>query len=278
MTARRKAYAKLNLTLGVGEKREGYHELDSLVCNVDISDSVRVSSRKDDLITVSMQGLGSEAIELERNNAYRAAAAYRDRFSTPGADIKIYKNIPMGFGFGGSSADAAAVLNCLRDIYQAGTKQELFSLAMETGSDAGVLMENGSARMRGRGEKVKRLDAPKRLNFLLLIPPRGVSTAECFSRYDGAMSRSSDEAEKAMEAGDERALGAAMFNDLYETAVSINPDVKTAYEDLKDFSPLGVTMTGTGSAVFALFENDAFCEWAKSRYRGKFNCVRCKSL
>ncbi len=81
-----------------------------------------------------------------------------------------------------------------------------------------------------------------------------------------------------MEAGDERALGAAMFNDLYETAVSINPDVKTAYEDLKDFSPLGVTMTGTGSAVFALFENDAFCEWAKSRYRGKFNCVRCKSL
>ena len=69
-----------------------------------------------------------------------------------------------------------------------------------------------------------------------------------------------------------------MTNDLYVPALHLNSDVEKAHDEAVSFSPLGVTMSGSGSAVLALFETKELCEWAKSRYRGKYRTCVVKTV
>lgn len=283
MNVRVKSYAKLNLTLAVTGKIEGYHTLDSLVCSVDLFDIIKLSKRKDSLVTVEMHGRGTELIPHEKNTAALAAEAYVKAFGTCGADIKIYKNIPVGGGLGGSSADAAGVLRGMSKLYGFGSEVQLKTIADSLGSDTGYMLTGGYARLSGRGENVKTIDCKRRLHFLLLLPGSGVSTAECFSRYDTfqgvpQVSNNSEEAIQALNSGDLQALGISLSNALYPAASKINPQLQTAYEELQSFNPLGVNMTGSGSAVYALFENGEFASWAASRYKGKLECIQIKTV
>lgn len=253
--------------------------LDSLVCTVDLYDLIVLKKRKDGLVNIEMRGRGTENLPPEDNNAYKAAKAYISAFSTCGADITIYKNIPVGAGLGGSSADAAGVLTGMAKLYGKGSERQLEELAATLGSDTPFMVSGGFARMRGRGERLEKLRANKRLDFLLLIPPHPVSTAGCYSLYDKNPSPAhfSDEAIAALEEGDIKKLGGELFNDLYGAAQSLNPEIGQAVGELKAFDPAGVCMTGSGSAVFALFENREFCEYAKNRYRGNFEKIVVKS-
>ncbi|MBD5632122.1 MAG: 4-(cytidine 5'-diphospho)-2-C-methyl-D-erythritol kinase [Clostridia bacterium] len=279
MDVRVKAYAKLNLTLGITGARDGYHLIDSLVCTVDCFDLIKLKKRKDKLVSVEMHGRGSEGIPPERNNAQKAAEAYIEAFGTTGADIIIYKNIPVGAGMGGSSADAAGVLRGMSKLYGLGSERRLKELADGLGSDTGYLLSGGYARITGRGEKVESLNSDMRLNFLLLVPKDGVSTAECYKLYDsiGQSTNGSESAIKALTCGDTAGLAENMNNALYAPACRLNGDVYTAFNELKEFSPLGVNMTGSGSGVFAVFESAELCAWAKSRYRGKFESILLKT-
>lgn len=280
MKVRVKAYAKLNLTLSVTGVQNGYHMLDSLVCSVDLYDLIVLKKRKDRLVTVEMHGRGTELMPFEENNAAKAARLYSEVFKTCGADIKIYKNIPLGAGMGGSSADAAGVIRGMGRLYGAGSEKQMKELCDGIGSDTGYMLGGGYARLTGRGEKVLNLNSKLRLDFLLLVPKNGVSTAECYKKYDCSpvFIPSSDEAVSALMAGDKERLGKAFSNALYAPAAAINPDVEEAYKALCSFSPLGLNMTGSGSGVFALFETPELCEWAKSRYRGGFECIRLKTV
>lgn len=281
MAVRVKAHAKLNLTLSVAGKEGEYHLIDSLVCMVDLYDLIVMSKRKDNSVSVEMHGMGSELLSFGENNAAKAARLYAKTFSTTGADVKIYKNIPLGAGLGGSSADAAGVMRGMAALYGKGSEKQLKELCDKIGSDAGYMFTGGFARISGRGEKVCPVACgAERLNFLLLVPDGGVSTAECYKRYDlspEAFSPSGDAAE-ALKKGDLRSLGKLLKNALYKPAVFLNPQVKIAFGELSDFSPLGVCMTGSGSGVFALFETPELCDWAKSRYRGKFTAIKLKSI
>ena len=264
MGVRVKAYAKLNLTLAITGVEGGYHTLDSLVCSLDIYDLIKMSKRKDNLVGISMHGCGSETIEFESNNAVKAAESYIGAFGTHGVDIEIFKNIPLGAGLGGSSADAAGVLHGMSKLYGSGSERELKAMADTLGSDTGYMLSGGYARLTGRGEKVCAIDCKSRLHFLLLLPPDGVSTAECYKLYDEM-----PKPHKSRE---------SLCNSLYEPACRLNGNIKTAYEELTAFSPLGVNMTGSGSCVYALFENAEYCAWAKSRYRGKFKIIQTKTV
>ena len=280
MNARVKAYAKLNLTLSITGSSGGYHMLDSLVCSVDLFDLIVLKKRKDDKIILEMHGQGTELLPYEQNNAARAAESYIKTFGTRGADITIYKNIPVGAGMGGSSADAAGVLRGMTKLYGAGSEEQLKELADGLGSDTGYMLSGGYARLTGRGDKVEYIDSKHKLNFLLLKPDSEVSTAECYKLYDSMPQDiiSSENAIRALISGDNAMLGTSLNNALYTPAAILNPEVKTAYDELNAFSPLGVCMTGSGSAVFALFENAEFCRWAQSRYKGKFKSLILKSV
>lgn len=276
--ARVKAYAKLNLTLFVTGEEGGYHNLDSLVTTVDLYDVVKVAKRRrDGEVRIEMHGRGSEIIDPEKNNAYRAAKAYVARYGCGGADITVYKNIPMEAGLGGSSADAAGVLKAMSRLYPQDDPAGLGELADGVGSDVRYLTEGGYARLFGRGDRVVKVDGALKLYFMLLLPPEGVSTAECFKICRISGGGNSDEAEKALVRGDAEALGKLMQNDLFAAAQSLNGDIARAAAELKEFDPLGVCMTGSGSGVFAAFSNPEFRDYAISRYGGKFKVFSLKT-
>lgn len=279
-SVRVKSFAKLNLTLYVTGVKDGFHMLDSLVCSVDLYDLITVKKRKDKLISVTMRGCGSECIAYEDNNAVKAAELFVNAYDTNGADITVYKNIPMGLGLGGSSADPAGVLNGLKKLYSINDEEGINMLADATGSDTKYMLKGGYALLNGRGDKVSYIESKLKLNFLLLAPRRGVSTAQCFKSFDstGSFGGDSKGAVDALLSGDARAFRGKLENSLAPAAKSLSEDVAAAFGQLKEFDPLAVNMTGSGSGVYALFENAEFRDYAKSRYRGKFTAYQLKTV
>ncbi len=268
---RTNAYAKLNLTLDVTGTQNGYHMLDTLVTTVDLSDRIVVKKRKDALCKITMHG--GPFIPPEENNALRAAEAFVKAFQTDGADITVYKNIPVGAGMGGSSADSAGVLRAMGELYGVQDAPALKALADALGSDTGYLLTGGLARLTGRGECVERLPDGNKMFFLVLVPRDGISTPQCFREYDRLGEALSPRTQKAVDEllrGNIQESARYFSNALYGAACSLGSAVRDAHTDLRCFSPWGASMTGSGSACFALFENRELCEWAKSRYTG--NC------
>lgn len=274
-----KSYAKINLSLDVSDAHDGYHEINSVVTTIDVADVIAVKKRKDKLVGITMHGMGSESMPYLSNNAVKAAEAFIAAYSTAGADITIWKNIPMGAGLGGSSADAAGVLNALAKLYDVDDIAGIKRIADALGSDTGYMLTGGYARISGRGERVQPIDCNLKLDIALLVPRTGVSTAECYNLWDSVGERTahSDEVMRALFEGDREMLGKALSNGLYMPAKALNADVGRAYEALAAFAPLGVNMTGSGSAVYAIFENDMFARYARSRYSGQMQFIQTKT-
>ena len=176
----------------------------------------------------------------------------------------------MGAGLGGSSADAAGVLCGLAKLYKIDDLANLKLLADRTGSDTRYMISGGWARLYGRGDIVKAIDSRLKLHILLLVPGEDVSTAQCYSVFDklGSVGGNSDAAERAVVERDITGLSSNLSNSLMPAAVSLSGEIQKCVEELKEFAPLAVNMTGSGSGVYALFENKEMCAYAKSRYRG----------
>lgn len=275
-----KSYAKINLTLDITGIQGRFHTVDSVVASVDICDVITAKKRKDKNVTVTMHGEGSENIPYEYNNAAKAAEAFVEKFATCGADITVWKNIPIGAGLGGSSADAAGVLNAMARLYKTDDFGALKELADGLGSDCGYMLTGGWARLGGRGETVKKLNSSLKLDVGILVPQGGVSSAQCYRRCDSFPKEifTSGLAESAVVSGDKRLLCKCLSNGLTKAAEQLNCGVSECIQQLKAFDPLGVNMTGSGSAVFAVFENDQFLQYARSRYRGKNKFIATKTV
>ncbi len=279
-----KAYAKINLTLEIQGVEGDYHMLDSLVSSIDLHDLILLKKRKDPLSSIEMKGMSSESIPPENNNALKAAEMFSKAFNVNGADITVYKNIPLGGGLGGSSADASGVLLGMAKLYDIKDIEKLEALADRLGSDTKYMLRGGYARMQGRGEKLTFLDVEEPLHFLLICPKGGISAKACYQKYD-ELPMTLEWKESATEGGitalikkDKKELGRYLTNALYVPALHLDNDVQIAYEEAQAFSPLGVTMSGSGCGVLALFETKELCEWAKSRYKGKFTAQVVKTV
>ncbi len=163
-----KAYAKVNLTLEIlGKRRDGYHNLASVMQTVDLYDTVSIT--ESDEIVVSCD---DEQITPEINLATKAANVLRERSGVAmGAQIAIEKNIPVSAGLGGGSTDAAATLRGLNKLWNLGlSMDELTEIAADIGSDVPFLVCGGTSLVQGRGEDVTPVAAAKIPKFLILTP------------------------------------------------------------------------------------------------------------
>ena len=185
-----KAYAKVNLTLEIlGKRRDGYHDLASVMQTVNLFDTVTVSEA--DSIIVDCDGL---EIDTEMNLATKAASVLKNRTGIrSGAKILIKKSIPVSAGLGGGSSDAAATLRGLNQIWKLGLSvDELADIAASVGSDVPFLLRGGTALVRGRGEEVRQISPAKISSFLIVTPNVKyrnalAKTAYAFSRVDESM-------------------------------------------------------------------------------------------
>ncbi len=270
-SARANAYAKLNLTLDVVGREGGFHMLDSLVVSLSLSDRAVVRRRKDGKVRVCSHGGEEEPIE-------RAAERFFERFEGTGADITVYKNVPVGAGLGGSSTDVAATLLALARLEGIADMGAVKSLADELGSDTGYLLFGGGMRLNGRGERLSRVEVPT-MYMLLLLPEVRVDTVRCFEKFDDMGASFLPKTERCIAALPFGIEGAARFfgNHLTAAACEIEPKIYEALSELKQLSPLSASMTGSGSGCFGVYPTRELAEWAKSRYKGKCRALVVKT-
>lgn len=227
-----KAYAKVNLTLEVyGIRADGYHELRSIVMPIALADKLEIEE--------------AEGIVCESGFAddlCAKAARALDPECSHGAHIRVNKRIPVGGGLGGGSADAAATLIALNEMWKLGkTLEELAAIGASVGSDvpALVLAQSGSpVLMEGRGERTMVLDRAERVDIVLVNPGVHSSTAEVYARC---------------AARRERPQG--RVNDLQAAAIAIHPEIGTALTALAAAGGREAMMSGSGSTVFAFADS-----------------------
>lgn len=265
------ACAKINLSLSVlGKREDGYHELDTVMQSVDLSDTVYIEKCRG-IIT------DCKSISAEENIAARAARLFCEKTGAEGCKIKIEKRIPAAAGLGGGSADAAAVLAGLNRLYKTGiSKTELCEIAVKIGADVPFLIAGGTARARGIGEKLTPLMPLKDCWFLLAKAEEKPSTAEMFSRLDSTdyIKPDIEKTVNAVNCGDLNGVLENLGNS-FEILWSKSP----LKEMLSSTHPAACSLSGSGPARFAVYGdlNAALRARDKLSAKGIF-CEICKPL
>jgi len=271
-TITERAYAKLNLTLGVRCRRaDGYHELDMLMQTIDLADTVTVTRASDVIVTAS-------GMLLPLNNTLRKAAAYYQALTGRGAHIHVTKRIPAEAGMGGGSADAAAVLRAMDRLYGEVDRETLKEIALKVGADVPFCLTGGLCRAEGVGEILTPLSGMK-LHVVVTKPKQGVSTGALFSALQ--LPRELPDTARAiqsLQSGDLDALAPCIQNALEAPAEELVPEIRIYRERLLEEGAVTARMTGSGSAVFGLFRTKADAERAAAQLSDLDFCVAAESV
>lgn len=252
------APGKINLALDItGVRADGYHMVDMILHAIGLSDTVSITRMKQPGIFLSCDQLQVPCDES--NHAHIAAKHFFERFSIPdvGISIDIQKRIPVQAGMGGGSADAAGVLIGLNALFEVNASLgTLCEIGLQIGADVPFCLLGGAQRAQGIGEQFMPLPMMPDCQILIWKPEKGISTAESYRRYDqkGANHRPKISAlVRNLETGDLRALCGGMYNVLEEVADL--PEVSFFHQKMLELGAQGAMMTGSGSAVFGLFES-----------------------
>jgi 4-diphosphocytidyl-2-C-methyl-D-erythritol kinase len=245
--------AKVNLYLEILSKRpDGYHEIQTLMQRVDLSDEMEIDLGGRGIRLVSE---GGEVPEGMDNLVCRAARIFCEEFGIRGdLRIRLKKRIPVAAGLGGGSSNAATVLMGLNELLPAGGDGErLVALAARIGADVPFFIFQKPALARGMGEKLTAVNLPGPLWFLMLVPPFHISTAWAYRAYD----RLPGQKKKPMRIKDSYVeladLLPVMRNDLEAVAFTRHPQIARMKEELLAQGAGGALMSGSGPVTFGLF-------------------------
>jgi 4-diphosphocytidyl-2-C-methyl-D-erythritol kinase len=254
-----RAFAKINISLDVTAARDdGFHEVITVMQSVALCDDVTVSVVPGEGSFASGRGLPRDG----RNTAVKAADAFFAFTGISGyrAEIALEKRIPVGAGLGGGSADAAAVLRALNTAFQTELSPEFLRILGEAvGSDVPFCVEGGTALARGRGEIITPLAPFPNCEIVIVKPAFSVSTAVLFAAIDRVKVRRHPDTDGLLEAIESGSLHHAVRY-LYNVFEDVLPaqhaaEISEIKTKLIDAGALGAIMTGTGSAVFGVFES-----------------------
>jgi len=251
------ARAKVNLWLNVvGRRTDGYHLLDSLVAFTDLADDIEVSAAPD--LSLDIAGPAVASLQEETDNlVLRAARLLAGRAGlAPRAALRLTKRIPVAAGLGGGSADAAATLLALVDLWRvAMPEEELFDLAAELGADVPMCLAGRPALVAGVGERLAPAPRLPPCAILLVNPGLPLPTPHVFAARQGSFS-----AERPTPGAwpDLAVFGrelAARGNDLTDAAVSLRPEIASVLQALRgSHRVVHAAMSGSGATCFGLYE------------------------
>lgn len=272
------APAKLNLFLRVlSREDDGYHGLETLFCRIDLADQLRAERREGQGVTLTVEG--ADCGPAEENLATRAARLVLDATGHPCAiHLTLIKRIPLQAGLGGGSSDAAAALLAVNQLVNnAVPRHELLQFAVRLGADVPFFVSGGSLALAwGHGERMLRLPPLPKAPGLLLIPPLGISTPEAYREIDSTRHGAAKRGAVAMELdtlsgwGNIARLGG---NDFEFALFGRHPELKRAFEALAGTHPLLCRMTGSGSALFAIYRSERDREDARMQLNPRLGRV-----
>lgn len=247
-----RAPAKLNLYLRVFDKTEdGYHEIESLIQTIDLSDYLEVEFTKKVGIRVNITS-GAFKVDPEVSTLVRAYDVLKKEYGKMdfGLVVKLHKRIPVGGGLGGGSSDAAALLRFLRGVLGI-PMDETLRMAFKVGSDVPALLFGGTVLVRGRGEIVEQLEPLPRYGVSLNCPKFPVDTRQAYSWLDETRIEpppyTAMDCYEALKHGD---FG-FVWNDFQSLISRKVPPVEKALRELEKQHERAF-LTGSGSCVFSL--------------------------
>jgi 4-diphosphocytidyl-2-C-methyl-D-erythritol kinase len=247
--------AKINLWLRVlGRRRDGYHEIETVLHTVDLSDMLRLKRHEGHIaLRCNVGGLsGRENLVWRAADLLRREPA-RDR----GVSIVLRKRIPIAAGLGGGSSDAAAALCGLNRVWSLGLRErELEAYGARLGSDIPFFVRGGCALARGRGELLMPLRSLRTAWVVIVNPLFGLSAGQVYGLLPAGLttSRTSDTiARRIFEAGDLEEIAARCVNDLEQGLFPRYPLLRLLKQELVNAGAVGASLSGSGPSVFGLF-------------------------
>jgi 4-diphosphocytidyl-2-C-methyl-D-erythritol kinase len=255
--------AKINLFLQVtGKRSDGYHELFSLMCCVDLFDTIFLQFGPQNIRIESSH----PQIPLDGTNlAHRAAAVFFKALNVyDGLKIFIDKSIPVAAGLGGGSSNAASVLMGLNEHYgYPFSRKQLMSMGLDLGADVPFFLFGKPALASGIGEKLEAYAGPLPFHIVVVYPGFKVSTGEVFQNLNLGLTKCKKKIKRLFSAKIDFDPGLHLCNDLETVTVSEYPVITSIKEQLLTGGALGALMSGSGPTVFGLFSDSHTAERAK---------------
>jgi 4-diphosphocytidyl-2-C-methyl-D-erythritol kinase len=255
---RLRACAKINLSLRVlGKRADGYHELDTYFLQIDLADELFFETTSASEFELSCNWSG---VPLDESNlCTRAYRLITQALGKPmGVRLRLEKRIPMGAGLGGGSSDAAVTLVALNHLFEAGLSEKaLLATAQQLGSDVPFFLYGGLCHGAGRGEILTPLEALPDLHALIVTPTIELSTKRVYENLKIGLTRRgqntifADLNYKVKEFYQQSPGGQ---NDLEPWVLQQYPALARIKQQLLEQKAWGACMTGSGSAVFGLFD------------------------
>lgn len=257
--------AKVNLQLAVGPKEaDGFHEVVTVFQAISILDTLKIEEADEFAISISGDYVNGVPLDSE-NLVARAVDLMADRFETrKNLVININKKIPVAGGMAGGSADAAATLLGIDQLYGLNlSKDELSEVATHLGSDVPFMLHGGTAIGRGRGDDVTPALSRGTYSWVIAVSSTGLSTpavyAECDRLRTGLDIKApslNDELLQALLSGDSVRVGKCLTNDLQAAACSLRPALRLILDMGHEYGALGGIVSGSGPSVAFLVADE----------------------
>ncbi len=266
------ACAKINLFLRVtGRRADGYHELDSVFLPISLADEIRLEVRTAEETSITLNCDAPALASSQRNLATRAAHAFMSEFDLAAqVQIDLSKRIPVAAGLGGGSSDAGAVLRMLAraaEIEDAEDRSRMHRIALSLGADVPFFLDPRPSRINGIGELIVPMPTVPRMPIVIVAPPFEVPTAAIFRAlkpedWSGAAPDMDIEAIVRGEISP-----AITVNDLAAAAIAQFPEIRRLKGLLEDSGARAAQMSGSGGAVFGVFESIEKAQQAAEKVR-----------
>lgn len=241
-----KAHAKINLVLDVDKKRDdGFHDLNMIMIPLDLHDQLTFK--------LSDEVILSSNIEIKNNVVLKTVCLIKEKYSIEqGVEINLVKHIPVGAGLAGGSADIAATIRGLNQLWNLKLgKKEMEDIALSLGSDTLFCLYEKPAYVYGRGEFIEFLEKPDIENIYLFYPKIEVSTALVFEHHQINKSNDFSKLLDYYKNGRWDLFYKNAYNDLIKTTFLCYPQLSIVYEALKNIDPM-IQMSGSGSTFFSI--------------------------
>lgn len=258
-----RAFAKINVGLWIKSKREdGYHKIETVFLPIDLWDEISIE--KSESFAIAEPNFGKDDLMAKGHRFLE------DRFGKLPVAIAIQKNIPVGAGLAGGTADGAALIRGVRDLYDLPPDdEELMKKSVSLGADFPYCFYNKPAIGRGIGDELEGVEIPS-YPLILLNPGFSVSTPEAYSLWKDRGGGNAEEVVRILQKGNLSALKEAVSNDLMAGVADKHHEIYEMIDALYREGAVFSHMTGSGPTVYGFFKNVATRDAAYAILKDKF--------
>ena len=267
--------AKINIGLDILKKRpDGYHDLNTLMVPVGWKDILEIVPQKcgsEDSLTITGRPVNCPT---EKNLVMKAVVAMRRLCRIPPLEIHLHKIIPDGAGLGGGSADAAFTIKMLRDMYVPELSNDIIAgIAATLGADCPFFIYNRPMLCEGTGTEMRNFEIhmPESFRIVIIKPPVAVSTREAYANVTPKVPAYSLEY-LLKEVSVEKWQG-KITNDFEYSVFPTFPAIADIKKELERAGAIYTSMSGSGSAVYGIFDADKISDSMAENFPGCDICV-----